>query len=145
MKRKWLYVGVAAASVLFFLFDRIWRGSAFAIRDEEYHPIVRESPQLVSVFLGGTAFALLVGFFYLHVPDQKRSLRSGMTIGTILGLLVGMYQYGGWYGIFSFSCSAVFLGIVRTAVMGTVSGAAIAIAEMKMNARTTLSSGKLPA
>jgi ABC-type multidrug transport system permease subunit len=140
MKRKWMYIGVAAASVLLYLFDRIWRGLAFAVNDDDHHLIAKESPQLIYVVLGGAAFALLVGFFYLHIPDQKRSLQSGMKIGTILGLLVGMYQYFSLIGTLTLSSSAVVFGIVQTAAMGIICGAAISIAEKTLNAGTNPSS-----
>ncbi|GEM_PF-2714847 len=139
MKRKWLYVGVAAASLLQFAFDRVWHEFLFTNSCQDFHLILRELPKLVYVFLSHAAFALVVGFFYLHVPDQKRSLRSGITIGSILGLLVGMYQSFNWYGMFVYSLSNVVMEIIKTVILGIISGAAIAIVELKTNPRSKTS------
>jgi hypothetical protein len=136
MKRKWLYIGVAAASGLQFLFDLIWHELLFSNLYGDFHPSASNSPQFAFIFLSEVAFALVVGFFYLHVPDQKRSLRSGMTIGSILGLLVGMYQMLGWYGTFTCSLSAVAAEIIKMLICGFISGAAISAAELKTNPRT---------
>ncbi len=102
MKRKWLYIGVAAASVLQFFFERFWQGFLLMTSHADICPVLRESSQLVFNFLSEVAFALVVGFFYLHVPDQKRSLTSGITIGSILGLLIGLYRFLDWYRIVCF-------------------------------------------
>ena len=98
MKRKWLYIGVAAASVLQFFFERLWREFLSTNSYGDVCPILRVSSQPIFNFLSKIAFALIVGFFYLHVPDQKRSLKSGITIGSILGLLIGLYQFLIGYG-----------------------------------------------
>ncbi len=136
MKRKWLYIGVAAASVLQFFFERLWREFLFINSKRDFCPILRESSQLVSNFLSKVAFALIVGFFYLHVPDQKRSLTSGITMGSILGLLIGLYRFLDWYGSFTFSLSIIVGEIIKTMILGTICGAAISFAELKINHRT---------
>lgn len=136
MKRKWLYIGVAAASVLQFLFERTWHELIFTNSYGDFHSVLKGSPQSDFMFLSEAAFALVVGFFYLHVPDQKRSLRSGMTIGSILGLLVGMCQMFGWYGTFTCSLSVVVMEIIKMIFRGFISGAAISAAELKTNPRS---------
>ena len=139
MKRKWLYIGVAAASVLEFIFERIWHVFLFMSLYQDPRFVLGESPQLVYSFLSQAAFALVVGFFYLHVPDQKRNLRSGMTIGSILGLLIGMYQLLSWMGMFAFSLSFVVMETMRTIILGIIAGASISIAELKTNPRIKIS------
>ncbi len=136
MKRKWLYIGVAAASVLQFFFERLWREFLSANSYGDVCPILRESSQPVFNFLSKIAFALIVGFFYLHVPDQKRSLKSGITIGSILGLLTGLYRFLDWYGSFAFSLSIIVAEITKTMILGIICGAAISFAELKTNPRT---------
>ena len=136
MKRKWLYIGVAAASVLQFFFERFWQGFLLMTSHADICPVLRESSQLVFNFLSEVAFALVVGFFYLHVPDQKRSLTSGITIGSILGLLIGLYRFLDWYGSFAFSFSIIAAEIIKTMILGIICGVAISFAELKMNPRT---------
>jgi len=136
MKRKWLYIGVAAASILQFLFERLWHEFLFINSQRDFCPIIRESSQLVFGFLSEVAFALVVGFFYLHVPDQKRGLKSGTTIGSILGLLIGLYRYLDWYGSFTFSPSIIVVEIIKTMTLGIICGAAISFTELKTNPRT---------
>ena len=106
------------------------------IPDGDFCPILRESSQLVFSFLSEVAFALVVGFFYLHVPDQKRSLKSGITIGSILGLLIGLYRFLDCYGSFTFSPSIIVVEIFKTMILGIICGAAISFAELKTNPRT---------
>jgi len=136
MKRKWLYIGIALASCLQFFFEGMWYGILFTNSYEELHPILRNSPHLMFNFLSEAAFASLVGFFYLHVPNERRGLRSGIIIGTILGLLIGLYQFLGWYGSFDLSAYVIFLEIIKAIFLGTICGAAISFAELRINPRT---------
>ena len=138
MKRKWLYIGVAAASVLQFSFDTLWRELVSMNLPGDLCPMLRQSSHPVFTFFSEVAFALVVGFFYLHVPDQKRNLRAGITIGSILGLLIGLYRYLDWYGSFAFCPSLVLVEIVRTMILGIIGGAAISFTELKINPRTKL-------
>jgi hypothetical protein len=135
MKRQWLYIGVAAASILQFFFEGLWHEVLFKNSYGDLHPILRESPQLIFNFFSEIAFALVVGFFYLHVPDQRRSLKTGTTIGTIVGLLIALYQFLDWYGSFAFSPRMIILEIVKTALLGIICGVAISFAERKFNIR----------
>jgi hypothetical protein len=98
-------------------------------------PILRESSQPVFDFFSEVAFALVVGFFYFHVPDQKRSLTSGITIGSILGLLIGLYRFLDWYGSFAFSFSIIAAEIIKTIILGIICGVAVSFAELKINPR----------
>jgi hypothetical protein len=136
MKHKWFYIGVAVASVLQFFFERLWREFLFINSYGDFHTILRDSPQLEFKFLSDAAFALIVGFFYLHVPDQKRGLKSGITIGSILGLLMGLYRFLDWYGLLTFSLSIIVVEIIKTMILGIICGAAISFAELKTNPRT---------
>jgi hypothetical protein len=136
MKRKWLYIGVTASSVFQFVFEWFWRQLLPVNPHRDICPIPQESSQLAFIFLSGVTFALVVGFFYLHVPDQKRSLKSGISIGTILGLLIGLYHSFDLYGLFTFSFSAMVVEIIKTMILGIICGAAISLAELKTNPRT---------
>ena len=136
MKRQWLYIGVAVASILQFFFEGLWHEVMFKNSYGELHPILRESPQLIFNFFSEIAFAFVVGFFYLHVPDQRRSLKTGVTIGTILGVLIGLYQFLDWYGSFAFSPTMIILETVKTTSLGIICGTAISLAERKFNNKT---------
>ena len=133
MKRQWLYIGVAAASILQFFFEGLWHEILFKNSYNDLHPILRESPILIFNFLSEVAFALVVGFFYLHVPDQRRSLKTGITIGTILGVFIALYQFFDWYGSFIVSPAIIILEIVKTIILGIICGAAISVAEGNFN------------
>jgi hypothetical protein len=138
MKRKWLYVGAAAAAILQFLFEGFWFEVMFKNSYADLRPIQRASPQLLYNFLSEVFFALVVGFFYLHVPDGKRSVRAGATIGSILGFLIAMYQFLDWYGSFNISVTLIILEIVKTIILALICGVAISFTELRMNPRTKL-------
>ena len=135
-KRKWLFIGVAIAAVLQFLFEGLWFEVLFKNSYGDFHPIQRMSPLLFYNFLSEAFFALVVGFFYLHVPNERRSLKTGATIGSILGLLIALYQYFDWYGSFNVSLSIIVLEIIKTIILAAICGVVISFTELKLNLRT---------
>ena len=136
MKRKWLYVGVAVASILQFFFEGLWYNVLFKNSYIDFQAIQRSTPQLTFNFLSEVAFAFVFGLLYLHVPNEKRSTKGGAILGTILGLLIGIYQSLEWYGSFNVSLSVVAFEILKTTMLGTICGIAISFAELKINPRT---------
>jgi hypothetical protein len=136
MKRKWLYIGVAVAAVLQFFFEGLWHEVLFKHSYPDIQPILRDSPKLIFNFLSEVGFASVVGFFYLHVPDLRRGMRTGATIGTILGFLIALYQFFDWYGSFNVSVYVVSLEIVKTTILGTICGLAISYAELRTKKST---------
>jgi hypothetical protein len=135
-KRKWLFIGVAIAAVLQFLFEGLWSEVLFKSSYGDFQPIQRMSPLLFYNFLSETFFALVIGFFYLHVPNERRSLKTGATIGSILGLLIALYQYFDWYGSFNVSFGIIVLEIIKTIILAAICGVVISFTELKLNPRT---------
>ena len=135
MKRKWLYVGVAIASILQFLFEGFWFEVLFKQSYIVLQPIQRSSPELIFNFLSEVFFALVFGFFYLHVPNERRSVKSGISIGAILGFLIAMYQFLDWYGSFNISVSVIVLEIIKTILLSVLCGVVISFTELKLNPR----------
>ncbi len=135
-KRKWLFIGVAIAAVLQFLFEGLWFEVLFKSSYGDFESIQRMSPLLFYNFLSEIFFALVVGFFYLHVPNEKRSLKTGATIGCILGLLIALYQYFDWYGSFNVSLGIIVLEIIKTIILAAICGLVISFTELKLNPRT---------
>jgi drug/metabolite transporter (DMT)-like permease len=132
MKRLWLYTGVLSASAVQFGLERFWINY---ITDSHttLGPVLRDPPMLLSMYFSQLAFALLIGFLYLHVPDQKRSVKSGITIGTILGLLSGFLQFLNWYALFNIPSTLVTAEVAKMAALGIAGGAVISFAELKLN------------
>ncbi len=135
MKRQWLYIGVAIASILQFFVKMLWVEIIFKNSNADLHSIQRNSPELFFIFLSNVAFAFVVGFFYLHVPNEKRNIKTGATIGGILGLLIGFYQYIGWYGSFNISVTFIIIEIFRTIILAVMCGVTISFIELKTNRR----------
>jgi len=135
MKRLWLYTGVAGGSVVQFFVEQIWNSYIRPDAFYNFRPILRDFPLLPSTFLSQLAFALVIGFLYLHVPDKKRSVKSGITIGTILGLLSGLSQYLNWYALFNIPFSLAAAELIKMAVLGIAGGVVISFAELRMNPR----------
>ncbi len=135
MKRKWLYIGVGFAALLqtiiqWFWIDVLFKSSYAALAADRF-----ASVEIPVTFLSKIAFALVVGFFYLHVPDEKRSVRAGSTIGAILGLLIGIYQLLDWHAAFNVPFSLIAMELAKTLLLGALSGLTISFAEIKMNSR----------
>ncbi len=136
MKRKWLYVGVAVASILQFILEGLWHEVLFKNSYADFQTIQRSSPQLIFNFLSEVAFAFVFGVLYLHIPNEKRSIRGGAILGTILGLLIGLYQFLDWYGSFNVPLSVISLEILKTTILGAICGIVISFAELKINPST---------
>lgn len=98
------------------------------------------SPNSFYIFLSETAFALVVGFLYLHVPQHKRSPATGARIGGIMGVLIALYQGFAWYGSFTVPGDQIFLGGIDTTVLAILCGVIISIVEKTIN-RRPISSG----
>ena len=137
-KRKWLFIGVAIAAVLQFLFEGLWFQVLFKNAYGDFQPIQRMSPLLFYNFLSEISFAFVIGFFYLHVPNERRSLKTGATIGSILGCLIALYQYFDWYGSFNVSLGVIALEIIKTIILAAICGVIISFTELKLNPRTKL-------
>lgn len=69
----------------------MWRDVLFKNSYSDFQTIQRATPQLVFNFIGDVAFAFIFGLLYLHVPIEKRNTRGGKVLGTIPGLLVGLW------------------------------------------------------
>jgi len=133
MKRKWLYAGVGVSGLLQFIIDWIW----FRLRYGDSTIVASRFSEadIPLSLLSNVAFALVVGFFYLHVLNEKRSLRAGTTIGAILGFLIGVYRWTDWLGNLNAPISVLALEIARTVFLGAMSGVIISYAELKTNRR----------
>ena len=134
MKRRWLYAGIAIASVLQFFFEGLWHELLFKNSYGDLQPLLRPVPQLLYNFLSESAFAGVAGFFYLHIPNERRSVKTGISIGSILGLLIALYQFLGRYGSFNMSIYVVVLELIKTTILGIICGSVIAFMELKLNA-----------
>lgn len=117
MKRRWLYIGIVLAGVLQVLIHVGWN-RMFA-------------PHMLSEF----AVAAAIGLLYLHVPDAKRAVKSGATLGTILGLLFGIYQAVNQVAVMEPGIVKAFLIVLKSGSLGLIGGAVIAWSELKFNPR----------
>ena len=135
MKRIWLYAGVAGASIVQFSVERFWNSTVSADSFRDLHAVLKDAPHLLSIFFSQLAFAIVIGFFYLHVPHQKRSVKSGITIGAILGLLTGLSQFLSWYAMFDIPFPLVVREATRMTLLGVAGGGIISFVELKMNTR----------
>ncbi len=136
MKRKWLYIGVGIAAVLQTFIHWLWvevffKDSYAFLQSNQF-----TSAGIAVIFLSKIAFALVMGFFYLHVPNEKRSLSAGSTIGSILGLLIGLYQFLDWYGTYNVTLSIIALELLKTVLLGAICGVTISFAELRTNPRS---------
>lgn len=135
-KRKWLFIGVAIAAIVQFFFEGLWFEVLFKNSYGDLQPVLRFSPLLFYNFLSEVFFALVVGFFYLHVPNERRSLKTGASIGCILGFLIALYQYFDWYGAFDVSFGVIALEIIKTIILAVACGVVLSVTELKLNPRT---------
>ena len=134
MKRKWLFIGVAIASVFQFSFERFWQG-VFTGPYTAIKAVEQTSDQTLFSFFSHVAFAFVVGFFYLHVHDNRRSTRTGATIGAILGFLIGSARTLDWYASFKVFWSVLPMEILKTTAIGIICGVTISLVELKTNPR----------
>ncbi len=117
MKRSWLYIGVMLAGVLQVLIHVGWNRT-FA-------------PHMLSEF----AVAAAIGLLYLHVPNAKRAVKSGATLGTILGLLFGIYQTVNQVAFTEPDIVQALFSVLKSGTLGLIGGAVIAWSELKFNPR----------
>jgi len=120
MKRKWLYIGLFLAGTVQVLLRCAWENAFY--------------PGVLSEF----ALSAAIGLIYLHVPNPKRGLRAGATLGTILGFLVGLYVTFNGQGALSTAFGDVALTVVRTAILTMIGGIVIAWSESRFNPRTSV-------
>lgn len=117
MKLLWLYIGLVAAIILQALCGMLWH----------------RPPLTLSGTLSGAALACAVGLLYLHVPDVKRRVRAGLILGSILGLLIGLYHSLDALAMADASFETIAPATARTLLAGALSGTAIAFSEVKFN------------
>lgn len=122
MKLKWLLIGIFVGVVLQFIVNGLC-----------YQTIHYTMMELFSKFANNLSLATLIGFFYLHVPESKRSLQSGLTIGAIIGLLLGLYQFFDTLGSLNPSVNPNATQIIRIVILCVVCGSAISFSELKLN------------
>lgn len=133
MKRRWLYIGILFAIILQTVFDGLWNELVSINQFRELQSVMRQSPQFLFTLIGQLFFACIIGFFYLHVPDSKRSIKAGLTIGTILGLLIGVYHCFDLLAAFNVSVITITLEVLKTILLGSLCGFAISLSELKTN------------
>lgn len=125
MKFLWLHLGLVGAIILQALGGMVWQ----------------RPPLTLAGTLSGAALACAVGLLYLHVPDAKRRVRAGLILGSILGLLIGLYRSLDGFDASVVSYATPALETLRTWFAGALSGTAIAFFEAKFNRSRTDASG----
>lgn len=127
MKRMWLFVGIVFGVLLQYIFNSFWYLSTFQNVGQYFYATVNN-----------LSLATLIGFFYLHVPEGKRSLRTGITIGSIIGLLIGIFKYSDSFVAVNNSINFSALEIVRILLLGVLCGIAMSISERQFNPNRTI-------
>ncbi len=117
MKFLWFHLGLVVAIILQALGGMMWN----------------RPPLSLPGTLSGAALACAVGLLYLHVPDAKRRVRAGLILGSILGLLIGLYRAFDGFDASVISYATPALETARTLLAGALSGTAIAFMEVKLN------------
>lgn len=117
-KRLWLLLGIIAGMLLYALLIPLWNGLSGAA-----------TSSIANMLVSGGALTALTGFVYLHIPEAKRSLRTGLTIGAITGLLAGAFRVHD-AGPTGGNATLVLLGIL---LLGAAGGIALALCELQWN------------
>ncbi|MFZ4621771.1 MAG: hypothetical protein ACOYNS_14515 [Bacteroidota bacterium] len=132
-KRLWLLIGILTAGIAQLLLNSMWKRT-FPVMD------ILLLYKAVSAF----SYAAVIGLLYLHVPEPGRRLRAGLILGSIIGLLIGSYQY---FDSLAFSVSSLPMNvfeIARLVLLGAVCGTAVAVSELRWNPNRKKMNGTTP-
>ncbi len=122
MKRIWVIIGIIAGSIAEMTVNSVWSRT-----------LPRVGLQLLCQTAAAVFFAAVVGLLYLHVPERGRRLRAGLILGSIIGLLIGSYQYFDSLAFAAASLSMNVFEIARIVLLGAVCGTAVALSEQRWN------------